>query len=222
MAGRRPEHSGKARFSTPIHSDYTLSVQVFATTAALRRKNRNDQERPAAAFHASSRLCCPFPAEAVDWRNAGISAPSYRRDSADCSMFTRPSRREHAPEKLVTMTRQIPSRRRDRLLLRPSPFSLRRFRRVATVLSLRFLVGSLTPGRRLLAGLDRFVPCIEMDRKETIDWVREMFHFLPLDEQVAVQLNLEGLLLSPSDRRQLRRCPEAVRSPNALQCHGSF
>ena len=39
-----------------------------------------------------------------------------------------------APEKLVTMTRQIPSRRRDRLLLRPlSPDSLRQGRRVASV-----------------------------------------------------------------------------------------
>ena len=28
---------------------------------------------------------------AVDWPNACISAPSYRRDSAACSTFTRPS-----------------------------------------------------------------------------------------------------------------------------------
>ena len=40
------------------------------------------QERPAAAFHIASRLSCPFPAEAVDWRNADVSAPSYRRVSA--------------------------------------------------------------------------------------------------------------------------------------------
>jgi hypothetical protein len=31
---------------------------------------------------ASSRLCCPFLAGAVDWRNARVSAPSYRRVSA--------------------------------------------------------------------------------------------------------------------------------------------
>ena len=49
------------------------------------------QDHPAAAFHASSRLCCPFPAERVNWPNACISAPSYRRDSAACSAFTRPS-----------------------------------------------------------------------------------------------------------------------------------
>ena len=31
---------------------------------------------------ASSRFCCRFLAGAVDWRNARVSAPSYRRVSA--------------------------------------------------------------------------------------------------------------------------------------------
>ena len=92
------------------------------------------QDRSAAAFHASSRLCCPLPAETVNWPNARTSAPLYRRDSAACSTFTRPSSREHAPEKFITLTRQIPSRRRDRLLLHPiSPNSQRPCRRVAWV-----------------------------------------------------------------------------------------
>ena len=52
---------------------------------------RDGQERFGPAFHASSRLCCPFSANAVDWLNAHVSAASYRRVSAACRMFTRPS-----------------------------------------------------------------------------------------------------------------------------------